>query len=56
MFVSWCRCVEFVPLTHPVAIPRALFCIVCRVSMFLFLIIGDHMVDAYSSIGRVIVL
>ena len=41
---------------QPVAILSALFCIVCNLSMFDCAIVGDHMVEAYSSMGRVIAL
>ena len=45
-----------VSVVHPVAIRSALFCIVCSFSMFVGEIVGDHIVDAYSRMGRVIAL
>ena len=47
MLVSW---------VHPVAILSALFCIVCSLSMFVCDVVGDHTVDAYSRMGRVMAL
>ena len=41
---------------QPVAILSALFCIVCNLSMFDCAIVGDHVVEAYSRIGRVMAL
>ena len=40
-----------VSCVHPVAIPRAVFCTICSLSMFVSDALGDHMVDAYSSTG-----
>ena len=54
--VSSCRCCVLVSVVHPVAIRSALFCIVCSFSMFVEEIVGDHIVDAYSRMGRVIAL
>ena len=46
----------FDPRVHPVAIRSAVFCVVCSLLMFVLDAIGDHMVDAYSRVGRVTVL
>src|SRR5664279_4085530 len=43
-------------MVHPVAILRAVFCVICSLLMFVWDAIGDQMVLAYSRIGRVIVL
>ena len=41
---------------QPVIMRRALFCMICSLFMFVCEAIGDQIVDAYSSWGRVIVL
>ena len=41
---------------HPVAILRAVFCTICRLSRFVSDALGDHMVLAYSSTGLVMAL
>ena len=41
---------------HPVAMRSAVFCNVCNLCMLMLDTIGDHIVEAYSSIGRVMVL
>lgn len=41
---------------HPVAVLSAWFWIVCSLVMFVFDVMGDQIVFAYSRIGRVIVL
>ena len=46
----------FVSEVQPVAILKALFWVVCSLSKFVFIIMGGHMVLAYSMIGRVIAL
>ena len=38
------------------AIRRAVFCMICNLFVFVSDIIGDHIVDAYSSTGLVMVL
>ena len=38
-----------VSCVHPVAILRAVFCTICSLSMFVSDALGDHMVEAYSS-------
>ena len=43
-------------IVQPVAIRNALFCIVCSLSMFVGDVVGDQTVEAYSRMGRVIVL
>ena len=44
------------PRVHPAAIPRAVSCTICNLSMFVSDALGDHMVEAYSSTGLVIAL
>ena len=44
-----------VSCVHPVAILRAVFCTICSVSMFVY-VLGDHMVEAYSSTSLVMAL
>ena len=56
IFVSLCRCAEFVSRVHPVIVLSALFCIVCSFLMFVSEVMGDQIVFAYSMTGRVIVL
>ena len=46
----------FVSCVQPVAILRAVFCVVCSLCMFVSDTIGEQIVFAYSSVGRVIVL
>ena len=41
---------------HPVAILRAVFCIICSLSMLVSDALGDHMVEAYSCTGLVMAL
>ena len=45
-----------VSCVHPVAILRAVFCIICSSSMLVSDALVDHMVEAYSSTGLVIAL
>ena len=40
---------------HPVAILRAVFCTICSLSVFVSDALGDHMVEAYSSTGLIMV-
>lgn len=54
--VSWCRCAALVSSVQPVIVLSALFCTVCSFCVLVSDIMGDHMVLAYSIIGRVIVL
>ena len=56
MFVSSCICCVFVSVVHPVAILSAVFCVICSLVMFVSDAIGDHMVEAYSSMGLVMAL
>ena len=42
-----------VSCVHPVAIPRAVYCTICSLSMLVSDALGDHMVEAYSSTGLV---
>ena len=56
ILVSVCRCWVFVSCVHPVASLKHVFCIVCSFVVFVGFMIGDHMVLAYSIVGRVIVL
>ena len=46
----------FVSDVQHVAILRALFWLVCNLSRFVVFIMGDHIVLAYSMIGRVVAL
>ena len=45
-----------VSCVHPVAILRAVFCIICSLPMFVSDALGDQMVEAYSSTGLVMAL
>ena len=45
-----------VSCVHPVAILRAVFCIICSLSMLCSDALGDHMVEAYSNTGLVMAL
>ena len=54
--VSSCRCCVFVSSVHPVAVLSAAFCIFCSFCMFVADAVGDHMVEAYSSVGRITAL
>ena len=56
MLVSACRCLMFVSSVQPVIVLSAMFCIICSLFVLVFAMIGDHIVFAYSSMGRVIVL
>ena len=54
--VSSCRCCALASRVHPAAIPRAVFCTICSLSMFVSDALGDHMVEAYPSTGLVMAL
>ena len=41
---------------HPVAILKAVFCTICSLSVFVLDALGDHMVEAYLSMGLVMAL
>ena len=56
ILVSACRCLVFVSCVQPVIVLSAMFCAVCNLLVFVSAMIGDHVVFAYSSMGRVIVL
>ena len=43
-----------VSCVHPVAILRAVFCTICSLSLFDSDVLGDHMVEAYSSTGLIL--
>lgn len=43
----------FVSAVHPVAILSAVFWMTCNLWMLVLDVIGDHIVDAYSRMGRV---
>ena len=45
-----------VSCVHPVAILRAVFCIICSLSMLVSDALGDHIVEAYSSTVLVLAL
>ena len=46
----------FVSFVHPVAILSAAFCTICSLFILVLAAIGDQIVLAYSSVGRVIAL
>ena len=46
----------FVSAVHPVAMRRALFCMISSLFICVFETIGDHTVLAYSSCGLVMAL
>ena len=46
----------FLSAVHPVAMRRALFCMICRLFICVFETIGDHTVLAYSICGLVMAL
>ena len=54
--VSACKCCVFVSCVQPVTVRSAAFCMFWSFCVFVCDMIGDQMVFAYSSIGRVIVL
>ena len=54
--VSSCRCCVFVSVVHPVAIPSAVFCVICSLLMFVSDANGDHMMGTYSSMGLIMAL
>ena len=54
--VSSCRCCVFVSVVQPVAILSEVFCVICTLLMFVSDASGDHMVEAYSSMGHVMAL
>ena len=56
MFVSLSRCSMLVSRVHPEIVLSAVFCCVCSLFMFVLEVIGPHIVFAYSSSGRVMVL
>lgn len=56
MSVSSCRCCMLVSRVQPVAMRNAVFCTVCSLWMLVVDAMGDHMVEAYSSMGRVMAL
>ena len=45
-----------VSFVQPVAILRAVFCMICILFILVSEAIGDHIVLAYSKVGRVMVL
>ena len=55
-FVSMCKWFWLVFAEHPVAILRALFCMACNFCVLVSDIIGDQTVQAYSSVGLIMVL
>ena len=56
MVVSSCMCCILVSCVHPVAILRAVFCIICSLSMLVSGTLGDHIMKAYSNTGLVMAL
>ena len=51
MYVSSCKCVIGVELVQPVAMRKALFCVVCSFFMCVWAMSGCHAVCAYVSTG-----
>ena len=56
IFVSVCRWCVFVSSVHPVIVRSAEFCLACNLFMFVFDMMGDRIVLAYSRMCLVIVL
>ena len=56
IFVSVYRLCVFVSSVQPVIVRSAEFCIVCSLFMFVFDMMGDQIVLAYSRMGLVIAL
>ena len=56
IFVSVCKWCTFVSSVHPVIVRSAEFYIVCNLFEFVFDMIGDQIVLAYSRMGLIIVL
>ena len=56
MLVSSYMCCMLVSCVHTVAILRAVFCIICSLSMLVSDALDDHMVEAYSSTCLVMAL
>ena len=54
IFVSVCRWCVFVSSVHPVIARSAEFCIVCNLFLFVFDMMGDQIVLAYSKMGLII--
>ena len=52
IFVSSCRCCIGVVFVQPVAILRAVFCVVCSFCMCVVAVSGCHAVCAYVRTGR----
>ena len=46
----------FVSYVHPVAMRSAVFCTVCIFCMLVVDAMGDHMMEAYSSMGLIMAL
>ena len=53
--VSSCR-YSVLSFVHPVAILRAVFCVICSLLMFVSDASGVHMVETYSCMGLVMAL
>ena len=56
MWVSSCKCCMFVSVVQPVAMRRALFCMIWSLLTFVCERVGDHVGEAYSRMGRGIAL
>ena len=56
IFIHVCRWCVFVSSVHPVIVRSAESCIVCNLFMFVFDMMGDQIVMAYSRMGLIIVL
>lgn len=54
--VSLCRCSVLVSSVQPVATRSAVFCIICSLFVFVSEIMGDQIVEEYSSFGSVMAL
>ena len=54
--VSSCRCCRFVSCVHPLAVLNAAFCMTCSLLMLVEDARSDHMEEAYSRAGLIIVL
>ena len=54
--VSPLKCCMFVFCVQPVAIRSAVFCTVCIFCMLVVAAMGDHMLEAYSSMGLLMAL
>ena len=56
VYVLSCRCCGCESVVHPLAIQSVVFCVICRLLMFVSDASGVHMVETYSSMGLVMAL